>query len=95
MSSPQKGVCLVCGADTGDRRRARCDLHPNRCKECGRTIRELRYRYCRSCGILPHLRDSRTSCDDGIALVRRLHHLRQRAAAESPLFERSERAKAD
>jgi hypothetical protein len=68
-----------------DRRRSRCHLHPNRCALCGSIIKQLRFKYCRSCGTMPHLQDSRTSREDGVATVRRLFALRQRAERAAPI----------
>lgn len=93
MSSPQKGICTVCGTDTGDKRRSRCDLHRNTCRICGTPIKDHRWAYCTSCGCNPNFTLARSERDDGIATVRRLFALRQRAEAGLSLFERNERAK--
>lgn len=95
MSTPQKGKCKLCGLDTRDRRRAWC----RRCRSKGRHRTDTKN---------PGARMARDNWrgnarkrpyapreGPGIAPVRRILSLRLRADAGLPLFERSERAKAD
>lgn len=95
MSSPQKGICKVCGTDTKDRRKAYCRTHAQlrRVHSDGTSqVNRGGKRYRRTKLGTPDRHDKR---QDGLATTRRLFYLRQRADAELPLFERNERANSD
>lgn len=95
MSSPQKGVCKVCGLDTGDRRKAFCEEHQTVRRAHDRGAARSRRggpRYRRNKLGTPNRHDDR---QDGEATTRRLFALRQLADAGLPLFGSRERAKAD